>query len=83
MLITEDGEKTYYEEQYESIYEVIRPPESESDFEEIPEEEVYFLTLKCSGIKFKLSRRMKGVIQCMAKLQIQTYRRLLKLLVER
>jgi len=35
----DNGEKTFYEEQYESIYEVIRPPESESDFEEIPEEE--------------------------------------------
>jgi len=35
----EHGEKAFDEEQYESIYEVIRPPESESDFEEIPEEE--------------------------------------------
>jgi len=36
----DDTEKSYYEDQYESIYEVIRHPESESDFEEIPEEEV-------------------------------------------
>ena len=40
LLIAEHGEKAFDEEQYESIYEVIRPPESESDFEEIPEEEV-------------------------------------------
>ena len=40
-MFTDNGEKTFYEEQYESIYEVIRPPESESDFEEIPEEEVF------------------------------------------
>ena len=46
-LFTENGEKTFYEEQYESIYEVIRPPESESDFEEIPEEEVFLLQPKC------------------------------------
>ena len=44
-LIVDDTQKSYYEDQYESIYEVIRHPESESDFEEIPEEEVNDLKL--------------------------------------
>ena len=38
-LFTEGADKPCDDDLYESIYEVIRPPGSESDFDEIPEEE--------------------------------------------